>query len=448
MSEALDHPVGEAVVGRPGEVSFWSYLRHREIDFLPSARLRWWLVTLITLAWAAEQFERLRLSPVLVYFLDDFDLSLTQYGAMHLAGVVASGVGSVVLGSISDRHGRRPAIVWPMVLYVPILVGLATAPNVAVYITLFTLGAFLIMGMSAAVNAAIRDVMPRLGRAMAYAFVSLAWTLGAFATQGVAALTLPIWPGWRPQHWFGVAVAALITTLIYCCYRDLSPSVRTRATASSAASPAASRELHPPGEAVYRHLHIWLVASVLLWWGITYGTFVGMLPTYLTQWHGIAPGRAATVSTLFFFVAGISGFVSAFWSDRTGLRKLVLSCGVTTVGVLTIAASFLPRDASYVTVLLVWLSISLFSGFLYPSWCALLAENAEDVTPLGVGRAFGLSGALTVGVGLVIALVLPQVVERLGWNVWMIVAGCCAISNVVWISFAKGPWLPIRRLGR
>ena len=441
-----------AVVESPAPAPFWSYLRHRELDYFPSTRLRWWLVALITIAWATEQFERLRLSPVLVYFLDDFDLSLREYGLLHLAAAVATGVGSWVLGGIADRHGRRPAIVWPMAIYLVFLVGMAAAPNVWVYATLYTFGAFLIMGMSAAVNAAVRDVLPRMGRAMGYAFVTLAWTAGAFMTQGVAAVTIPIWPGWRPQHWIGVVVASAITLLVWFCYRDLSAAFRGQIVASrqdasrrvSESRPATHEENVAHGLKVTRASHVWAVASVLMWWGVTYGTFVGMLPTYLNQWHGVEPSRAATLTTGFFLLGGVGAFLSAWFSDRTGLRKLTLATGATVVGVLTITVSLLPRDSSFETLSLSWLLIAAFTGILYPSWCAILSENAEDISAFGVGRAFGLAGAMGMVTGLVVALVLPQIVERWGWDKWMIVAGCCSLINVLWISFAKGPWFRTR----
>jgi len=35
--------------GGPETAGFWSYLRHREIDWLPTRKLRWWLLGLIVL---------------------------------------------------------------------------------------------------------------------------------------------------------------------------------------------------------------------------------------------------------------------------------------------------------------------------------------------------------------------------------------------------------------
>ncbi|SVC28905.1 uncharacterized protein METZ01_LOCUS281759, partial [marine metagenome] len=52
---------------------FWSYRQQREIDAFPTGRLRWWLLSLIVLGWAVEQYEALKNGPVLVYILADFD---------------------------------------------------------------------------------------------------------------------------------------------------------------------------------------------------------------------------------------------------------------------------------------------------------------------------------------------------------------------------------------
>jgi len=432
---------------------FWSYLRQKELDFFPSGALRWWLVAIITIAWATEQFERSRLSPVLVYFLKDFNITLKFFGVMNLLAIIASSVGAYALGTIADRYGRRHAIVWPMLIYLVILAGLASAPNIWFYVSLSTIGAFLIMGMSASVNAAIRDVIPRTGRGVAFAFISLAWTLGALMTQGVAAVTIPSWPGWRPQHWIGLIIALFLSAIVYRFYRDISPRIRGQIVADQMGAIKAGLEAHgikdiealrDSGSIIYRKFHIWMIATVLMTWGTTYTTFTAYLPTYLTQWHGVHPAKAAALATWFWLLAGFSVFLSGYISDKTGLRKLTLSVGSLVTGLLVIFGATLPRNTSYQTLVIMWLCVAAIAGFIYPSWCAILSENTEDINPFSVGRAFGLAGALTFITGLILSLVLPQVVARAGWPSWMICAGCFAISNIFFISFAKGPWL---RLG-
>src|SRR5258708_1915921 len=89
--------------GKSMASGFWSYLRRKDVDFFPSAVLRWWLLALIVLGWAVEQYEGLKTGPVLVYVLADFDKTLVQWGYVAaLAGVVYS-CGAMVLSRAADR---------------------------------------------------------------------------------------------------------------------------------------------------------------------------------------------------------------------------------------------------------------------------------------------------------------------------------------------------------
>ncbi len=65
---------------RPQRPGILAYLKEREITHLPSGPLRWWLLGLIVLGWAVEQYEALKIGPVLVYILEDFDKTLVQWG--------------------------------------------------------------------------------------------------------------------------------------------------------------------------------------------------------------------------------------------------------------------------------------------------------------------------------------------------------------------------------
>ena len=53
---------------KPG---FFDYLKNKDVDFIPTGKLRWWLLGLIVLGWAVEQYEALKNGPVLVYILAD-----------------------------------------------------------------------------------------------------------------------------------------------------------------------------------------------------------------------------------------------------------------------------------------------------------------------------------------------------------------------------------------
>src|SRR5262245_14167543 len=159
--------------------SFFAYLRAREVDHLPSGTLRWWLLGLIVLGWAVEQYEGLKTGPVLVYVLKEFDKTLTEWGYVAACAGFVYSAGAVLLSRAADRFGRRPLLIWPVFVYAAISVGGALAPNFITLACLAMAGSFVVAGMNPAVHAASRDLTPRMGRAMVYSWVSLAFTIGA-----------------------------------------------------------------------------------------------------------------------------------------------------------------------------------------------------------------------------------------------------------------------------
>jgi MFS family permease len=93
------------------QTSFWRYRKHKELDFFPQGKLRWWLLGLIVLGWAVEQYEALKNAPVLVYILEDFDKTLVEWGYVAaFAGLVYS-LGAMFLSRATDRFGRRPLMI-------------------------------------------------------------------------------------------------------------------------------------------------------------------------------------------------------------------------------------------------------------------------------------------------------------------------------------------------
>ena len=427
---------------------FWSYLRQREIDHAPAGRLRWWLLALIVLAWAVEQYEGLKTGPVLVYVLDEFDKTLKDWGHVAaIAGLVYS-AGAVILSRVADRFGRRPLLIWPVFGYAVISACGAMAPNFYTLAALAMAGSFLVAGMNPAVHAASRDLTPRMGRAMVYAWVSLAFTIGAVMATTVAAQTLPVLPGWRPQFWIAAALGATTALVILIFYRDLSPRVRglvleqAGTTSDSAPAPEAVAVVdhYLDGKAVYRSPRLWILSGTIVFWSLTYVTVSGYVPVYLAQHYGLDPARAAGVASYFWIVFTCSVFLSGWLSDRLRVRKTVTAFGGIATGTCFLVGANLPIGTAESTLALVWSLTGFFAGFIYPAWCALYSETAESISPHGVGRAFGITATLSPLAGLVLNLGLPRVVEAWGWPAWMTIAGCCCLGVAVLVSFGSGPW--------
>lgn len=435
----------------PDTGGFFSYLKHPRIDFYPTGRLRWWLLALIVLGWAVEQYEALKNGPVLVYILADFDRTLVQWGYVAaLAGLVYS-VGAVFLSRAADRFGRRPLMIWPIFAYVLISILGALAPNFWTLAFLVTAGSFMMAGMNPAVHAASRDLTPRMGRAMVYAWVSLAFTIGALMSTAIAAQTLPIWPGWRSQYWIAAVLGAITAVTIFIFYRDLSVRIRgqihqTVTETADAAGPAETTETsaYDDGRAIYRNPRLWLLSFVIVFWALTYVTVSGYVPTYLTQHYGLEPARAASVTSYFWIVFTVSVFLSGWLSDRFMVRKTVTAFGGLTTGTCFLIGALLPVGTPEGTLVLIWSLTGFFAGFIYPAWCAIYSETAEAISPHGVGRAFGITATLSPISGLFLNLGLPRVVENFGWSTWMTIAGVCCLCVAALVGFGEGPWWPQR----
>jgi OPA family glycerol-3-phosphate transporter-like MFS transporter len=436
----------ERTPAAPG--SFWSYLRHREIDVYPAGALRWVLLLLVVLAWTIEQFESLKMGPVLVYMLDEFDVSIASWGLVLATASVCYGLGSFGLSRLADRFGRRPMLIWPVGLYALVSIAAALAPSFYTLAACSIAGALLIAGMSPAVHAASRDLSPRLGRAIAYSWVSLAFTLGALMSTAVAARTLPIWPGWRPQFWIA-AVFAVVTALILALFfRDLSARVRGQVLHSLADATTAPRAVDDrsrpaayfDGTLVYRSGRLWMLGTTLLFWSLAYVTVAAYVPTSLTQHFEVEPAKAAGITSYFWLVFTVSVFVSGWISDRLQVRKTVTAVGGVTTGLCYFIGAALPVGTPYWKLAVVWSLTGWCAGFIYPAWCALFSETAEQVTPFGVARAFGFVGLLYPVAGVTLNLGLPQVVARWGWPAWMQIAGGSCVMCAILVAFGHGPW--------
>jgi MFS family permease len=430
---------------------FWSYLRTRDVDFFPTGALRWWILGLVVLGWTVQQFETFKTGPILPYILKDFRTDLVTWGYIQVGVAVATGVGGVLLGNLSDRVGRRPVVVYSVLLYAGVMVLGALAPTLGVFSIALFLGALLVSGMQPAVLAVTRDLSPQTGRALNFGWISVGYTFGALLSTWVAHETIPVWPGFRPQFWIGAVFAAAVVIILAIFYRDLSPRIRgqvlrnqleaQRATAQKLGF-ANLEEAVRSGNGVYRSWRMWALSGAMLFWAITYVTVGSYVPLYITQYDGINVAGSAGLASAFWLVFTASVVVSGWLSDRIRLRKIVTVFGGVTTGVMFLVLAGLPRGTSIGVLAVVWALTGWFAGFIYPAWCALLSEDCEALSPWGVGRAFSLSTILLLIALVILSLGLPHVVgDGSGWPAWMVISAiCCFMIGVMVAVGSKAAW--------
>ena len=379
---------------------------------------------------------------------DEFGVGLRDWGNLGMLGAVASAVGALIMSNVAERFGRQVCIVYSILAMTIISILIALADSWFTVSVLYLTGAFVISAAGPASHAALRDLTPRLGRAFAFSLLSMAMTGGALLATSTAALTVPIWPGWRPQFWLAATVGAFTFLLALLLYRDLSVRVRMAvmqdSPSMSDANPAKSvtaAEAHRDGLKIYRDWRTWIVSTSMLFWAITYVGVAMYVPLYLVQQHGMDVASAAKQTAIFFVVFTFGLLGSGWLSDRLGLRKIVTAAGGIATGAGFIVLSVLPQGTSPMVLGSLFAYLGLTAGFIYPAFCALMSENAEEISPFAVARAFGIMNVVAQLGTFILNLAVPWVREHYGWQAWIFISGVLCLGIAAAISFGRGPWL-------
>ena len=149
---------------------------------------------------------------------------------------------------------------------------------------------------------------------------------------------------------------------------------------------------------------------------------------------------SAQMTSVFYVVFTIALLGSGWLSDKLGLRKVVTAFGGLACGAGFVLLGLLPQGISPIFLNVLFAYLGLTAGFIYPAFCALISENAEEISPYAVARAFGIMNVI-VQLGIfVLNLVVPWVREQYGWGTWMVISGILCIGIAVSVSFGRGPW--------
>ena len=173
------------------------------------------LVTLILLA-SLSAFASNVFLPSLPHMADDFG---TTTGVMGLSvGVffAASAVYQIIAGPVSDNIGRRPVLLFALVVFTVASLGCAYAPSVEAFLTLRAIQAASAIAMALA-RAVVRDTVPADRAGSQIAYVTMGMSVVPMLSPAVGGL-LETHLGWQATFLLcaGVGFGLLVLT-----YHDL-----------------------------------------------------------------------------------------------------------------------------------------------------------------------------------------------------------------------------------
>jgi DHA1 family tetracycline resistance protein-like MFS transporter len=312
--------------------------------------------------------------PMLPFWAQRFGADATVVGLLLAAYAIAQLLFTPLVGTLSDRVGRRPVIVATLLLEAGGLVGTAVAGSVPALLAARFVGG--IGGSSiGSAQAVVADVTDEGDRTRAMGIVGAAIGLGFVVGPSVGAVLALVGPA--VPFWAAAAVAIVNAAFV---------AARLPETGRPSRGPIDAARL-PRRSAVLRLL------AVMLLYATAFGGAEAVLPL-LTQrslgWGAPQNGLAFALVALV-MVAVEGGFLGRLRRAGVALERRFLLVGLTALGIglvgLAALAADLPPIVAFAALLPALAAIGLGVGLANPVGSAMLARLAP---PEGRGRTLGL----------------------------------------------------------
>ena len=386
-----------------------------EIDAAGLNARHWWMVAILALVTLFDGYDVFAPAYVIPFGLREWGLKPSQAGLLVSSGLVGFMLGSLSVGAIADRIGRKPTLI--AALLVASLLNLVTAAWVRSFDSFLALRLCTGIGLGMLLPLAvtiINETGPRRSTNLLVGCVMVGWSVG-----GVLAPLTAIWLaphyGWPALFWFAGFAVPLVLACLFVLHetpRFLASRGRhaqagkvlgwlrpDRAAAYADASFEAPEVKARAGsiavlfksEVRRSSLAVWLCAALSLFAIYGLSSWLPQLMIQRGQSFGASFGFGALLQT-----AAVIGGVACGWAaDRRDKLLVLQGCwwlGALAVGGL--AVSHLP-----------WADIALVSvaGFMIMGAQPVLNNLTAGLYPtevrstgvgmeLGVGRLGGILG--------------------------------------------------------
>ena len=314
----------------------------------------------------------------------------TSYQVMQLsvtAYLFANGVLHVLVGPLSDRYGRRPVMVWAVVLFLAATVGCLLSPTVEVFLAFRMAQAVIVTGIVLS-RAIIRDMVPPSEAASMIGYVSMGMALvPMFAPMIGGFLDETI--GWQASFGLLTLIGLIILTFVVFDQGE---------TAQSRSSSFAQQFRDYPE--LFRSRRFWGYVAILGFAAGTFYAYLGGAPIVGIAYFGLTPTMLGFYFGLTAFGYMCGNFISGRWSRKLGINRMIL------FGILIMI--FSPAGAFLSQLMDIRHPLGFFgftiimgvgNGIILPNATA----GSLSVRPHLAGTAAGISGAISIGFGACVA---------------------------------------------
>lgn len=310
----------------------------------------------------------------------------TDYRVMQLSVAVylgANAVLQILVGPLSDKIGRRPVILWGMVLFLLATLGCLMAPTVEVFL-LFRMGQAIAAVAMVLSRAVVRDMVPQDEAASMIGYVTMGMSvvpmlgpvLGGALDQAF---------GWQANFWILLIGGGLI---LWLAWADLGET----GTPSDLTLGRQFRE-YPE---LLKSPRFWGYSMASALSSGAFFAYLGGAPFIGTQVYGLEPAQLG----LYFGAPAIGYFLGNYLSGRfsaqIGVNRMVLwGCIINAAGIGVNLALTLMGIDTVLSFFALMCFVGLGNGMTIPNATA----GMLSVRPHLAGTASGLGGAIMIGGG-------------------------------------------------
>lgn len=335
--------------------------------------------------------------------------------------LVSLALAQLILGTLSDRFGRRPVLLAGTGLFLLGTLACIFAPAIEVFlmgriIQGFGGSAGLILG-----RAILRDLYDRDQAASMIGYVTMGMAVAPMIGPAIAGY-LDKYFGWQSSFWLLLtfAVGVLIASYLNVTETNKNPipSIDFKSLFQT------YRELLTIKE-------FWLYTALSSFTAGVFFSFLGGAPFVSEKVFGLTPDVYGLYFVLVALGYSVGNFFSGRFASRIGIFRMIMIGNLLgIVGILVMATLFLTLEPNAMLLFGPMLVLSLSNGLVLPSSIA----GAVSVNPNLAGSASGLLGSIQMLVGamlsFMVGIVLPMAEVPSVWPliIAMIIALICSLG--------------------
>ncbi len=355
----------------------------------------------------------------------------TDYALMQLSVGIFLGVNAILqlfIGSISDRFGRRPVMLWGVILFLLATLGCIYAPNIWVFLAFRAAQAFVVTGLVLS-RAIVRDMFEPAQSASMIGYVTMGMAVVPMISPAIGGVLSDAF-GWKSIFWmmFVVGVGSLAL-----CWADLGETARRKSTSIVEQFREYPELLTSP--------RFWAYCMSSAFSAGAFFAYLGGAPYVGEVFFEMGPSELG----LFFGAPAIGYMIGNFLSGRYSIRfgiNPMLSAGSILVPfgmVLSLIIFSVGLGDKWVFFGFMTF-VGLGNGLVIPSATAAMLS----VRPQLAGTASGLGGAIMIGGGAALSALAGVLLTPESGPfplLWLMV-----VTSLCGFACASYAWVRSRRL--